>query len=112
MLYIMGIVFLAVGVILRVFPPRRMNLVYEYRTNLSMRNKEIWDEAQRYSANSFIVLGILYEAAAFTLAELVGEVREGWQIAVFLTGVIGMIIFDELHLRKVLKNEDGNNIGL
>lgn len=33
------------------YPPKRINQLYGYRTNRSMKNQEIWDEANRYSAS-------------------------------------------------------------
>lgn len=112
MLYTMGIVFLAVGLILRVFPPKRIGFVYGYRTNLSIKNQEIWNEAQRYSANSFMILGLIYGAAGVVLTELIGGISEGWQVSVFLLGVLWMIVFDELHLRRIFNRDGSRKTGL
>ena len=45
-----GIAFLIVGLVLFVFPPRKINNLYGYRTSRSRRDIESWNFAQRYSA--------------------------------------------------------------
>lgn len=59
MLLILGSIFTFIGVIFKVFPPKKINYIYGYRTRLSMKNQETWEEAQRFSAYSMIILGVI-----------------------------------------------------
>lgn len=43
-------VFIVAGLIMLKFPPNKINFLYSYRTNSSMKSQEIWQFAQKYSA--------------------------------------------------------------
>ena len=53
-------VFIIAGIILYKFPPKKINHLYGYRTKRSMKNQEVWDFSQKYSAKVMTVLGFLY----------------------------------------------------
>lgn len=54
---ITGSIFMFGGLIMLVFPPKKINWLYGYRTTSSMKNQERWDFAQRYSAKETIKVG-------------------------------------------------------
>ncbi|MEY4930338.1 MAG: hypothetical protein RI909_1062, partial [Bacteroidota bacterium] len=54
-----GPVFMVMGVIMKKFPPKKINGFYGYRTSSSMKTQDRWDSAQNYSANEMIKLGFL-----------------------------------------------------
>ncbi|MCT8976576.1 SdpI family protein [Clostridium sp. CX1] len=56
---IFGLVTLAFGIIPKIVKPKKINSWYGYRTPLSMKNQEIWDEGNRYSTNQYIIAGII-----------------------------------------------------
>ena len=58
-LLLTGGCFSLAGYITKRFPPKKINHLYGYRTKTSMRNQEVWDFAQRYSAREMIKLGII-----------------------------------------------------
>ena len=41
------------------FPPKKINTLYGYRTNRSMKKKEIWDFANTYSAKLLLNFSLL-----------------------------------------------------
>jgi uncharacterized membrane protein len=45
-----GAIFLIAGIITYLFPPKKINSFYGYRTSKSMRNHENWTFAQKYSS--------------------------------------------------------------
>ncbi|UOK43152.1 MULTISPECIES: SdpI family protein [Flavobacterium] len=45
-----GIIFMIAGLVLYVFPPKKINSIYGYRTSGSMKSIERWHFAQRFSA--------------------------------------------------------------
>lgn len=49
-----GAIFLIVGVITYLFPPKKINSFYGYRTSKSMQNHENWTFAQKYSSVKMI----------------------------------------------------------
>ena len=47
---LIGIIFILAAIILQKNPPTDINAAYGYRTKRSMKNKELWDAGNRYSA--------------------------------------------------------------
>jgi uncharacterized membrane protein len=45
-----GIIFMIAGWVMYLFPPKKINALYGYRTSNSMKSIERWHFAQRYSA--------------------------------------------------------------
>jgi len=60
-----GLIFVLAGVILYKNPPKNMNWFYGYRTKTSMKNQELWDFAQTYSAKIMIKLGLVLVMISF-----------------------------------------------
>lgn len=54
-----GAVLIIAGIILSLFPPKKINSLYGYRTSRSMRNKKNWDLANKYSSRLMIIFGIV-----------------------------------------------------
>ena len=55
MLLLVGIVFILAGSIMYVFPPKKINSFYGYRTASSMQSQQKWNFAQTYSAKLTIL---------------------------------------------------------
>jgi uncharacterized membrane protein len=87
------------------FPTQKINSIYGLRTILSMKNQDTWNEAQKYSANSLLILGFIFVALGFILSKLIETVSNGYQVVLFLIGIVIMLIFDEVHLRKIFNND-------
>lgn len=49
---------LLLGLIVQKFPPKRINHLYGYRTNRSMKNQTIWDAANRYASKVFVRISL------------------------------------------------------
>src|SRR5690606_36630467 len=64
MLLCVGIVFILAGVILYVFPPKKINGLYGYRTQTSMQSQKKWDFAQTYSAKIMVLTGFIFTLIA------------------------------------------------
>lgn len=61
-----GPIFMIAGLIMSVFPPRKINGLYGYRTPNSMKDQEKWDFAQKYSSRELVKFGgILLLTSAF-----------------------------------------------
>ncbi len=107
-LLITGIVFIFYGFILFRFSPDSINSIIGYRTSMSMKNKDTWDEAQKYGGKSMLVVGIIsmilcgasYLIKGFLLSET-------FQLLVLLLSAVVMIVVDEIHLCRTF-NRDGS----
>ncbi|KAB2440349.1 SdpI family protein [Bacillus luti] len=58
---LIGVIFILAALILQKNPPTDINAAYGYRTKRSMKNKELWDAGNRYSAemmkqNAFLMM--------------------------------------------------------
>jgi len=82
-----GSIFLILGFVLYKFPPKRINILYGYRTKSSMRDQESWDFAQRYSAKVSIKGGAVY-----TLSAILGLFYNPGELAGALIGFGGSLI--------------------
>ncbi len=45
-----GLVFVAIGLLTKKFPPKKINWWYGYRTPRSMKNQDTWTEANRFAS--------------------------------------------------------------
>ncbi len=66
-----GLIFIIVGFIMWNFPPKRINMLYGYRTKSSMKNQEVWNFAQKFSAKEMMKLGLL-----LAMSEAIGLVYQ------------------------------------
>lgn len=58
LLILVGGIFTVTGMITYIFPPKKVNYIYGYRTNRSMKSSERWKFAQNYSRKLMIKYGI------------------------------------------------------
>lgn len=95
-----GVIFIIAGLIFKSFPPKTINHIYGFRSGFSMRSQAVWDEAQRYSANSMIITGIITVALGFLFSPFAISISDGYKMLIFLACTFGMLVLDEVHLRK------------
>ena len=97
-------------------PPKKITMVFGYRTAMSMKNKETWDFAHRYCGKIWIVVGwILLPISCIAMLYVFGKNEEiigtyGAMICcVQVIPVIGSIILTEVALKKTF-DKSGNRI--
>ncbi|WP_452232535.1 SdpI family protein [Lacinutrix sp. MEBiC02595] len=56
---LVGIIFILTGIIMQLFPPKKINPLYGYRTRNSMKNQNNWDFAQKYAAKLLTIIGVV-----------------------------------------------------
>lgn len=64
---LVGPIFMIAGIVMLLFPPKKINYLYGYRTKNSMKNINNWNFAQNYSAKIMIWSGFV-----FSLTSLIG----------------------------------------
>src|SRR5690606_5945628 len=68
MLLSVGIIFIVCGLIMYLFPPKKINSLYGYRTAASMKSQAKWDFAQKYSAKIMCLVGLVLIASSFYIS--------------------------------------------
>lgn len=58
MLILVGAIFTIAAALIYTFPPKKINVLYGYRTASSMKTKERWDFAQKFSSIAMLQSGI------------------------------------------------------
>lgn len=105
--FLIGGVLIITAIITTLFPPKRINYFYGYRTAASMKNQQTWDLAQKYSTKKMFGLGLLLMAFSFLDAVIdINEVTStGLGIGLMILGFIFMMITTERAIKKNFPNE-------
>jgi uncharacterized membrane protein len=102
---LVGIIYLIVGIIMTIYPPKNINSMYGYRTPKSMKSPQAWAFAQKYSTKLFLIISILLITIAaissqFTVTEEQGIVGG---IGAILLLTFFLIFKTETELKKRLR---------
>jgi uncharacterized membrane protein len=101
-----GPLFLIIALLFKFLPPKSVNHFYGYRTPRSMKNEDVWNEANRYSADlmlkfSFVV--ILYQCVAVSLTSVIFSFLS---TVVILTVCLSLMVWlTERHLNQHFDKE-------
>ncbi|WML37153.1 SdpI family protein [Clostridium sp. OS1-26] len=98
---IFGLVTLGFGIIPKIVRPKKINSWYGYRTALSMKNQETWDEGNKYSTNQYIIAGvilIILGKVGFALFQSKGYLVS---LVAFIPVLMLTVFTTEKHLKKV-----------
>ena len=93
---ITGSIFVVVGFIMLRFPPEKINMLYGYRTNSSMKSQERWDFSQKLAAKEMMKLGSL-----LTLSSVFGIFYHSEEKIAMILGLSLMIAMVVLLLIRV-----------
>lgn len=101
-----AIVFLIIGCLLRFFPPKNISSFYGYRTVMSMKNHDTWDESQKYAGSTMITFGIC-NLVLFTFRVYAPMILNDdlVQLIFLIIGTIIYIYINESRLRRIFTNE-------
>ncbi|MCP2037872.1 SdpI family protein [Chryseobacterium sp. HSC-36S06] len=98
---ITGGIFFAAGLFMLKFPPKKINFLYGYRTNSSMKNQERWDFAQKYAAKEMMITGLVLAASgALGFVTDFGSSVKLW-VGVAMLGLAVVIL--KLRVEKAIK---------
>jgi uncharacterized membrane protein len=103
---ITGLIFIIVGLVMLIFPPKKINSLYGYRTPSSMKNIENWNFAQKFSGKLLLIAGFL-----LLLIGIGGTVFNFDDKAIDSFGLVSMvilavivIIMTEIRIKKFEKS--------
>lgn len=89
--FLSGIIFIITGFIMLKFPPKKINMLYGYRTNRSMKNQEQWDFSQKYSAKLLMLCGLFL--TLISNISLLITLNNKAKLFISLALIIGSVIF-------------------
>ena len=81
-----GVIFVIAALITLVFPPKKINYLYGYRTRSSMKHQQVWDFSQRYSGIKMVQSGLVLIALSFLNVFI--NLNESLQVSLGLSSVI------------------------
>lgn len=104
-----GAVFLLAGLVMTLFPPRKINSLYGYRTMRSMKNIDNWNLAQQLSAKYLIIIGLILLLLGATVA--IFDINEFYTslagFAILILAVIFLFVKTESAL-KILEKKNNH----
>jgi len=93
------------SIVLLIFPPKKINSIYGYRTKRSMQNQTKWDFGQKYSAKmlcTFSVLAlVIMEVLRWMPLELSGPGRRWMGLILGLLVIAFTIFLTEKKLKEI-----------
>ncbi len=105
--FIAGIGFIIAGLITSKFPPKKINMLYGYRTSSSMKNQKQWDFAQLYSSKIMLLGGI--GLIGFSSLGLIFEVSEKTGsfigFAMLITFILILLVLTERAIKQRFGDE-------
>lgn len=105
--FLVGIIFIVTALIMYRFPPKKINYFYGYRTASSMKNQQVWDFAQKYSAVKMFQIGLFIFAVSFL--NLLVDINQFQAtilgITLLISACIYMMIMTEKAIKKNFPNE-------
>ena len=57
--FVVPIILMMIGALTHSLPPRKINMLYGYRSPMSMKNQDTWDFAQDFFNNKIAILGVI-----------------------------------------------------
>lgn len=92
----MGAVLLAASSIMKLWPPKKINSLYGYRTPRSMKSQDAWEAANSYSADLMLWAGV-----TTLIVQLVSYVSVGGPTSIFISlGYYLVFIFTSIFLTE------------
>lgn len=97
---IVGPVLLAASLMMKVWPPKKINHFYGYRTPRSTKNQLAWDEANQYSADLLMWAGIsTLPVQVISYLVVDGHISILISIGYYLVFVITSVVLTERRLK-------------
>ena len=105
--FLVGIIFIITGLLMRKFPPKKINALYGYRTSSSMKSQQVWDFSQKYSADKMVLGGLFLFAVSFLRSFI--DTSQEVPIIIGLILMIMVCIYMFFTTEKAIKKNFPNN---
>lgn len=106
---IIGIIFIVIGLMMKLYPPEHINNTIGYKTPFAMKSRETWLEGNRFSGSMLFLGGVIFLPFSILINHLY---RSNIELATKILGVslliisLAIILVTEIHLR-MLFNKNG-----
>jgi len=101
-LILVGPLFVVISLLTILFPPKKINGLYGYRTSRSMSSQKAWDTAQKISSQVMLVEGVIMSLLA--VLGLLFNLSEGWEVGLSLTILLSGVVFLFVYTERKIKN--------
>ena len=98
-----GLIFTFTAIITLLFPPKKINAIYGYRTHRSMKNDEAWKFAQQYSSIRLLYAGLLL--CAFSCIGLFVTLNELYEVIIGTIALLIAVLLPIYLTEKALKSK-------
>lgn len=97
------------GLILKLFPPKKINVWYGFRTKITAQSQKAWDYAHRICPNIMLIYGviiiILYAVLAVINPSFLRDCKYVYLIIGFVLDMVGVLITTVIVQFKTKKYE-------
>jgi uncharacterized membrane protein len=90
------------GLILFIFPPKKINWYYGYRTPSSTKNQTVFKYANRISSIVLMVSSIIIYILTLLLSSLFNNINFNW---LFILTIISVFIITEIKIKQFKRHE-------
>jgi uncharacterized membrane protein len=103
---ILASAFIGLAVFFKKNPPKTINSWYGYRTHFSMKNQQVWEEANRYSNKAmFVVAGLL--VLFQIISYIIVGAQQSFVMSSFFLAIASTLVIPVTYLRKIF-DQNGN----
>ena len=100
-----GLVCVAASLITTLWPPKKPNWIYGYRTKRSMKDQTHWEFAQRYSSKMMLLFGLA--SMAFSSSGYLFDLSTGIALTIGISWIILVSVLLIYRVEKALINKFG-----
>lgn len=109
--FLCGLIFIATAIIMYLFPPKKINGLYGYRTSASMQSQERWDFAQRFSTlqmgkAGFVLVMVSVIGYFIPISE---DIKIIIGIGLLIVACLYMMLTTEKAIKKEYPEQKNNN---
>ncbi len=101
---VIGLAFALTGLVLMKYPPESINNSLGYKTPFAMKNKETWNEGNRFCGKMLLIGGSIFIPFSILFRYLYSN-NLALSMRISSLGVfiiaIGCIVYTEIHLRMI-----------
>jgi len=101
-LILVGPLFVVISLLTLLFPPKKINGLYGYRTKRSMSNQKAWDAAQKISSQVMLIEGLIMSLCAGL--GFLFSLTEGLEVCLSLTFLVSGIVFLFIYTERKIKD--------
>jgi uncharacterized membrane protein len=83
---------LIIGLFFKFLPPKKINIIYGWKTRFSRINQDTWNESHRFGSKLFIITAVI--------DFLVSLIFSSFEVPFFGISIFTILIIGEIHLRK------------